>query len=515
MGKIPGWLVMNIVVVGGGTAGWLTALFAQKKYPNDNILLIESEKIGILGAGEAGTVQLVMAFDFLGIPTSDILSKTNATIKNAARFSGWSKKTKRFYHPFLINSDLSEQNFSQYFYPFFESSFPVSHMYAKINNKKMEDYCLIDKLCEKNLTPFIKTKDGPISFFDMDQIAFWSLSFDANLMAKFLSSIAIDRGVKRIVGEVESFEKKESGDISKIIYSNGEVSSDFIFDCTGFQRLIIGKLYNSKWKSYKENIPVNRALPFFLPSDEEIPPFIEANAMEYGWMWKTPLQNRYGCGYVFDSNFISDDKAKTEIEKVVGKEVSIPKIFSFEPGSYEEIWINNVLAVGLSAGFIEPLEATSLWSTINYLALFFSSEHNIKNKNKKHKDKFNKIFQEKTQEIVDFIYLHYVTNKDDTEFWKNFTKNNRMPEFTEYVLETIKERPLSQDFDFRGRDMFSVNSYFYLLIGHDFIDKDVMQKYKEMTRSNKDSMFFDISSSQDYLISNCINHTEFLQNFKK
>lgn len=504
---------MNIVVVGGGTAGWLTALFAQKKYPNDNVFLIESEKIGILGAGEAGTVQLVMALDFLEISILEVMSKTKATIKNAAKFSNWSNNTKSFYHPFLINFNHSEQNFSQYFFPFFEQSFPVSHMYAKINDMNMGEYCFIEKLCENNLTPFFKNNLQANTFYELSQAAFWSISFDAKLMADFLCSVATERGIARIIDDVSSFEINQNGNISKIIYSNGSIDSDFVFDCTGFQRMIIGKFYKSSWKSYSDTIPVKKALPFFLPSDNNISPFIEATAMDYGWMWKTPLQHRYGCGYVFDSDFISEEEAKNEVEKKIGREIEVPKIFSFEPGSYRDIWIKNCLAVGLSSGFIEPLEATSLWSAINSLALFFSSETNIVTEDESHKNRFNEIFQKRNQEIIDFIYLHYVTNKTNTEFWKNFTKNNKMPDFTRHVLETIKNRPLNQDFDFIGREMFGINSYFYVLVGHDFLDKSLMNKYKKIMNINKEEEFFNTVRQQNEILHQCVKHSDFLNIF--
>jgi tryptophan halogenase len=505
---------MNIVIVGGGTAGWLTALIAQKKYPQHDIILIESEKIGILGAGEAGTAQLVTTFNFLDISIEQILKNTKATIKAAAKFSGWSNKTPNFYHPFGIESSASEQASHEYFATVFDASFPASHMYAKINDKAMEDYCMITKICEQGKVPFIKKQNLEKDFFEFYQLANWSFSFDAKLMADFLCSIAIGRGVKRIIADVKNFSINEEGNIYKIHFENRSIDSDFVFDCTGFQRLIIGKLFKSEWKSYKDVLPAKKALPFFLPTENEIPSFIEATAMDYGWMWKTPLQHRQGCGYVFDSDFISDEQAKREIEKTLGFEVEIPKTFVFEPGSYKDVWINNCFAVGLSAGFIEPLEATSLWSAINSLIIFFSVGNSIETKNKKQKENFNKMFKKRTEEIVDFIYLHYTTNKTNTDFWKNFNKNNKMPDFISYILQIIKERPLSQEFDFYGKDTLAVDSYFYLLVGHDFLNKNIMKKYKNLINNNKEFVFYEKIREQNELVSQCIDHTAFLNLFQ-
>lgn len=508
----------NLVIVGGGTAGWLTALYAKKIFPEENIILIESEKIGILGAGEASTPHIIDILDFLEIPTSEIVKNTGATIKSTAKFTNWSNiENDYFYHPFAyFVNDASE--FNGYFETFVINT-NLYHLFAYSKNKSMSDYCLINKLCDNNLVPFIKNEKENVrnNIFKYDQIGDWSLNFDASMLAKYLRSIAESRGVKRIEGTVQDASLSDNGNIEKIILSDDQVvEADFVFDCTGFARFFIGKKYGSKWISYKEYLPTNKALPFFLDleNDKQIPPYIEATAMDYGWMWKTPLQHRYGCGYVFDDSHISIDQAKVEVENRLGFEVDVPKIFSFEPGCYEEIWINNCVAIGLAAGFLEPLEATSLYQTIKTLKYFFANKNNILTNNESIKNKFNEIYREESFSIVEYIYWHYVTNKDNTVFWKDFTKNNKTPELISSILEITKERaPDFTDFFYKST-MFNMDDFLYVLYGHKIMPKEVVDLY-ENDLKNFEEKYKVLIENQNILTSLAVDHNTFLNHLKE
>lgn len=475
---------MNITIVGGGTAGWITALYVNQTFPEYKITLIESKEIGILGAGEASTPHLIDFLNFVKIPVSDLIKYTNATVKTTAKFTGWSKNYNEFfYHPFeYIKKDFSEQH--GYFNVEGLLDTNLFHLYSYANDISMDEYCFINKICNKNHVPFLKTNNftDVTPLLNYQQLGGWSLNFDAKLLADYFSNIAQKRGVRRIEGKVKHVSLNLDGEITDLLLEDNQfVNSDFVFDCTGFARLIIGKKYLSKWISYKEYLPTNKALPFFLDNkqDKEIPPYIEAIAMNYGWMWKTPLQNRYGCGYVFDSNYISVDEAKQEVESLLKFEIFPPKIFSFEPGTYEKIWIKNCLAVGLSAGFIEPLEATSIMQTLLNLQRFFSNKHNILTKNNYIKDSFNLSNEVTSYSIVEYVYWHYVTNKENTLFWKNFTKNNKLPDLIENILNIIQERVLCQtDFVLHKNSYFCIEDFLYVLFGHKLIDKNLLKKYK-------------------------------------
>lgn len=501
---------MKIVIVGGGTAGWLTALYAKKSMPEESIILIESEEIGILGAGEGATPHLLTLLNFLEIPINELVKECKVSIKNGIKFTNWSSDAGDYIHPFSSVSEASN-DYNFLINKYLESDTAFSHIISSKFNHKFKDYSFIEKVSNLNKVPFAQTfsqSENPelLSFANV------SIHFDANLLAKYLRKIGEQRGVVRKEGMVKEILTDNNGYINCLRTDRENIQTDFVFDCTGFKRLIIGNFYKSSWHSHKNNLPANSAIPFFLPKEEDIPPYTESIAMDYGWMWKIPLQHRYGCGYVFDKNMISEDDAKKEIDRMVGFEVESPRSFSFNAGYYNDIWIKNCVAVGLASGFIEPLEATSIWQSTEVLKTFFSSYGNIYNKNQKIIDKFNKKYQEETQEIVDFLYIHYTTNKKNTDFWKYFTKNNDMPEFVDYILSIVKERPIDPQIDFLSRvGMFGFTSLYYVLIGNGIVtDQDLIKQFY-LIKTNKDNEYKQIINNQQNMIEKFLNHRKFLR----
>lgn len=426
----------KIVVLGGGTAGWLTALMAKRIMPDNDVTLVESEEIGILGAGEGTTIQVVRILDFLGIPVSDVIKEASATIKNGIKFTNWTPDKDYFYHGF---APLNHENVGEVVSTF--GSHNVSYMLNTLQDteKKEFDFCAV--YSDKNKVPFYPTNSENLSFFkditDYVNIATFALHFDARRFASMLQKYATSRGITRIEGKVADITSKSNGDIESLVLdSKVSVEGDFFFDCSGFNRLIIGKHYNGLWKSYSDRLTVNKAIPFFIKYEdgEEPAPYTESIAMKYGWMWKIPVEFRYGCGYVYDSSYISEEEAIKEVEEMLGRKIEVPKTFSFEAGYYENPWINNCVAVGLSAGFIEPLEATSILVSIlslqnvldNSGAMFERHEEYIKNYNKK--------MSSYNDNISDFIYFHYMGGRTDTLFWKKFQDVSLAPDYVKKVL---------------------------------------------------------------------------------
>ena len=507
---------MNIVVVGGGTAGWLTALYAKKIYKDDNIVLVESEEIGILGAGEGSTPDIIGFMNFLDISLENLIKNCNATIKNGIKFTNWSKERGSYFHPFQSMSQASNDYNFYLNNNFVENDTNFSHYCASLNNQQFKDYVLVEKFSNNFQVPYIENNN----IINMNSLSKISIHLDANLLAKYLKLLGESRGILRIEGIVDEILEDSNGYIHTIKTKEDEIKCDFVFDCSGFKKLIIGKHYKSKWKSYSKYLPAKKALPFFLEIDKNIPPYTEAIAMDYGWMWKIPLQSRYGCGYVFDSDFISDEEAKKEIESYLGFEPIYPRknkgAFNFEAGCFEQIWNKNCLAVGLSSGFLEPLEATSIMQLIMVLTKFMSDKQNLTTKNSLVKKRFNDMYLEETQEIVNFLYLHYVTNKTNTSFWKNFTKNNEMPEEIEYVLNVCKDKALFTDFDFYKNKSFSAYSYHYVLIGNKIINNAVLKKNANIILDNiKKENYQNILKEQDFLIPKLLTHNDFIDRIKQ
>jgi tryptophan halogenase len=376
---------MKIVVLGGGTAGWLTALFVKKFFKNSKVTLIESDKIGILGAGEGSTPNFSFIIKQLDIDEEDFLINTKSTIKEGIDFINWKGDNTKYLHDFQGN-----------------------HGYH----------------------------------------------FDARLVADYFKNIAISRKINHIIGDVDSFKKYKDNIFELSLEDNTKIDIDFIFDCSGFYRRLLGKELNAEWVDTTEYLTVDSAIPFFLPMEDDlnIKSITRTNAiaMKYGWMWQIPLQHRWGCGYVFDSRYIDSEDAKTEVEEYLGHPIDSPRTIKFKSGYYKDVWIGNCIATGLASSFFEPLEATSLMGVIVQLQILGQLGISYKNR-----DTYNRLIENKNKEILSFIRHHYICDKLDTQFWMDL-KNNKIP---------------NESSEFYNKNMFLKNKdIFNKLINNFFID---------------------------------------------
>ena len=397
----------------------LTALFCQKVFPKSNVTLIKSEKIGIIGAGEGSVPNINTFLSFLEIHPLKLMSKTKGTIKHGISFENWNNDKDKYFHSFTEDSTFNIRNvFEKKTYGFL-----LKHL---LNTKKdFKDYSYLSKLAYQNKVDLYNCR--------------FALHFDARLLADYLENIFKDRGGKVIIGEYQDcvFVKNK---INKIKLSNKKTyKCDFVFDCTGFARLINGKKQKDKFKSSSEYLPMKRAIPFFLKTEKEIKPYTQAICMKYGWLWKIPLQHRIGAGYVFDSNFVSDEEAIKEIKSIFKKQIiQFNKPINFEAGRLENPWINNCLSVGLSYSFTEPLEATSIYLTIFQLETLLYFVPSLYTLNKSDIAVYNNLINSTFDEIVDFLHFHYITKRRDSAFWKSFNKITKTPKKITYILNRIK-----------------------------------------------------------------------------
>lgn len=506
----------NIVVVGGGTAGWITALYTKMFFPHDNVTVIESSEIGILGAGEGTTPITIGTLNFLQISTQSLIQNTKTTIKNGVKFTNWSKNKDFYHHSFILNGgDYHPFRMNWGLNNRIWNGPSISEIISIYNEKTRKEYDFHSIVCEKNKIFFIEklNNEKNKSIEDFEILANYAIHFDAKDLADFLSKVGFQRGIYKIDGKVNNFITDEKNNIKKIVLDNMEVECDFIFDCSGFSRLIIGKFYNSEWESYSEHLPMKKAIPFFMDTNEKsIEPYTESIAMNYGWMWKIPLQHRYGCGYVYDSNFLSDDNAKLELDKLIGYEVNSPRIINFNAGSYKRVWIKNCMALGLSTGFIEPLEATSIMQLVTMLEIFFAERQNMFTENEKIKDIFNKRTKKHFEEILDFIYLHYMTDKQNNDFWKFFTKNNKIPSGLEEKIFLLNESILNN-----VGEIFTPWSYYVVADGIGFLNKENIKNiYQKNNFGQKEMLTFYNILLQNYeqASNNFIDHS-YLLNYLK
>lgn len=465
----------NIVIVGGGTAGWLTALTSKYALPDCNVTVIESDKIGILGAGEGTTPSIINLLSLIEIDIMDLLKKTGGTVKCGIKFTNWSNDGDYYYHPFYashesvsLNSFLNEIDYEGN--PWYDLA-----IYSGIDKKYFHhDHMALEENKSMNV----------------------ALHFDAIKVASYLKQKAIDRGINLINGDVEAFSEL-NGNINKIIFSDGKhIDCDFVFDCTGFSRLIIGKHFKSKWIDYSEFLPVDSAIPFFIDQDETVPIYTEAIAMKYGWMWKIPLQNRYGCGYVFDSSLVSEDDVINEIIEHLGFEPEWPRkdkgSFKFKSGCYEDTWISNCIAIGLSSGFIEPLEATSIAVSVHSLKTLYSENtfDSVFSQNKK--EEYNDLIKKINNSVFNFIFYHYITNRTDTDFWKKFENIESYPEeIKSLVLKWKQNTPQKKDLEEIGA-IFSLEDFLDIAYGNGILDLNVFKNSEAIQKLflEKSDLFF-------------------------
>lgn len=502
----------NVIVVGGGTAGWLTALFINKTFPDLKVTLIESKEIGILGAGEGSTPHLINFLDILNIPVSDLITHCDATIKNGIKFTNWNNDNSFYYHPFQVNKTIPIS--TEYFFSHEVNTDPlmVSSIYLNGNPKSID---FIEKVSEINKVPFIyNTRKESNKILDYHALSFFSIHFNATKLANRLKQIGIDRGINVIEKTISDVVLNDIQYIESFTFDdNTKIDCDFVFDCSGFHRLIIGKTFKSNWKSYKEFLPVDSAVPFFIKMDEDIPPYTEAIAMKYGWIWKIPLQTRYGCGYVYDSSLVSEENIVKEIEEYLGFEPEYPRknkgSFKFSAGGYEEPWINNCVAIGLSSNFIEPLEATSIWVSISSLKKILTGVEWIYANNQKIRDDFNKHVNDMNSEIVNFIYFHYMSNRKDTKFWEKFTYNNA-PDSLKNKLDIWK---------FRFPNIFETNNAWgstgWLIIGSNIkvLNNKLASLYIKNSVHYKNILdqYENLINIQENFKTQCSDHRNFLE----
>jgi len=399
----------KIVIIGGGTAGWLTALVVNKFWKDTEVTLIESSKIGILGAGEGSTPNFGYVLTILNINQIDFFNETNSTIKSGLHMQNWTGDNTNLYHMFTGEAP---------------------HITDKMKN--------------------------------------FAYHFDASLVAKFFKKVAIERGINWIDDEVSKINNLNENITSIELKSGNIINLDLVFDCSGFARLISNTIDNQQeWESYSKYLLINKAFGFFLPQKNKYTindnTLTKVIAMNCGWIFNIPLQHRWGCGYAFNDKYISVEDAKKEAEDYLGQEIKIQKVFDFNAGTYKRSWIGNSISMGLAYSFIEPLEATSLMTTIMQLRKLIEIDFK-----EEYKENYNRLCYETNEQNSLFIRYHYLNEKLDTPFWKDAYNMPIQPKLKK-ILDTnnylipknnielanmleIKEQPL-------GGIPFFINNY--------------------------------------------------------
>ena len=513
----------KFVVVGGGTAGWIAALYVKRYFTDTQVTVIESSEMGVIGVGESTTPHIINMLGELNIDIGEFIKNTQSTIKNSIKFTNWHGDNKHYYHSFAQQSNVDWHSSN------LPNCIPPMGTLEHIISDKTDSLLKIDftaLACEQNKVRFSFKQPNEINNTSTAMQHFnvhgaYAIHIDAILMSRFLKQIGISRGIKVIDGIVEKINNNNKGNIESFELKNVKkpVPCNFVFDCTGLNRLIIGKHFKTEWRSYKEYLPVNGAISFtqYMDPNKDIPPYTECIAMKYGWMWKIPLQHRYGCGYVFDKNYINSEEAIKEVEDLLKSKINVDKRFSFEAGAHETIWVKNCIAVGLANGFIEPLESTSIMNSIQILNTFLQHINGLIENDKREIDLFNTTTNDIANAILTFVCFHYHTKRADTDFWKKITKNYKTLGLLEKLINNNKDISYVHNNYLRNEKLsiFPPYSWDQVGIGLKFYDKEKAAKLFDAYNLGKrktdyENLKTNLKNRLGQILPNIVSHRMFL-----
>ena len=420
--------VRDVVIVGGGTAGWMTAAALSKVLgPQHRIRLVESEEIGTVGVGEA-TIPMIKLFNqALEIDENDFIRETKGSFKLGIEFVNWGRLGDSYIHGFgKIGQDLGVIPFYQHWLKLHQAGLAGPLDDYSINTAAARGNKFMPALSDRPNSP-------------MADIAY-AYHFDAGLYARYLRRYAEARGVQRIEGKVaEVTLRPEDGFVEAVVLEGGQrVDGQLFVDCSGFRGLLIEQALHTGYQDWTHWLPCDRAMAVQCASSGPLTPYTRSTARTAGWQWRIPLQHRVGNGYVYSSQFISDDEAaSTLMANLEGEPLMTPKPLRFVTGKRNKFWNKNVVAIGLASGFMEPLESTSIHliqSGIARLTAFFPHA----GFDPVDVDEFNAHSHFEFDKIRDFLILHYhATERSDTPFW-DYVRTMSIPDSLQHKMELFR-----------------------------------------------------------------------------
>ena len=445
----------RILIVGGGTAGWMTAaamsrFLLAEKY---EIVLIESEVLGTVGVGEATIPHIRQFNSLLGIDENDFIQATNATYKLGISFEDWSNLGERYIHPFgSFGHDINGIEFHHYWIKLHKEGLVRS----------LDDYSMAVVAARKDRFEYPNESDDSLT-----SSYAYAFHIDAGLYAKYLRNYAENKGVIRKEGMVtQIIRDHDSGDISAVVTKAGErLDADLFIDCSGFRGLIIEQELHTGFDDWSESLPCDRAVALPCEHGKGRPSaYTQAIAREAGWQWRIPLQHRVGNGYVYSSRYLSDEEAFNKLsERLEGAALAAPNFLKFSAGRRKKSWNKNCVAIGLSSGFLEPLESTSIYLIqlgIIKLLEFFPG----KIIQQELRDEFNKVIELEYLRIRDFLILHYkATKRSDSDFWK-YCKQMNIPDELQRKITLFKASAHIEKYE---QGLFMLPSWLAVYLGQE------------------------------------------------
>lgn len=471
-------MIKSVCIVGGGAAGWLTAglLAARRSVPDGSglsVTLVESESIGIIGVGEGTWPTMRNTLKKIGISETDFVRRCNASFKQGAKFARWRTGARDdfYYHPLVLPEGFPMVDLAPYWNA------------AALKQSDVPSFsdavCFQEFLCENGLAPKL------ISSPEFGGIANYAYHLDAHLFAQLIQEHCIEKlGVRHIIDDVVEVELAEDGDIAAIINERtGRIEADLYVDCTGFASKLLGEALDVPFIDCSDVLFIDRALAVQVPYENECSPVVSHTAstgQKHGWIWDIGLKNRRGVGYVYSSSHAQGDDVEAELAAYVGprfKDLKTREI-RIRAGHRAQFWKGNCVAVGMSAGFLEPLEASALVMTelsADYLAAMLPATRSGMDVVAA---RYNEMTRYRWDRVIEFLKLHYVlSERDDTQFWRDNRDPASIPQRLTDQLELWRyNSPSELDFS-SSHEMFPAASYQYVLFGMGFKMDSSMQAH--------------------------------------
>ncbi|WP_440903736.1 tryptophan halogenase family protein [Catenovulum sp. SX2] len=480
-------MVNKVVILGGGSAGWMCAAFLSRVFTNLQISLVESNQYAPVGVGEATIPPIQLFNQILKIDEADFIQYTHATYKLGIQFNHWGKQGQSYLHAFgEVGKPLGLIPFIHYWL-----------RAAKQQQLSVDDfwqYSLNAQAAAQN--QFVQAKH--LAGTRLPGLTY-AYHFDAALYADFLERISVQNGVSHIQGEViEVLQNPQTLDISALKLADGQIiEGDLFIDCSGFKALLIDKSLNTPYQDWSHYLPADRAV--VVQTDAKLPLlYTQANAHKFGWSWQIPLKSRTGNGLVYSSKFASDDWAiNTLLHASQGQTLHQPRIIQFKTGRYTKPWHKNVIAVGLASGFVEPMESTSLHmvqsSLLRLLKLMPNGQITPASQNM-----FNQLAEVEAERIRDFIVLHYFLNqRGDSKFWQHM-RTMPIPESLQQKLDLFRQTGQvirQQD------ELFSESSWQQVMLGQGLVPDNYHPLAEQISQQQLD----DFCASFKAVVRNSLN----------
>ncbi len=511
--------IRKILIVGGGTAGWLSAAYLQRALsPDTEITLVESPEVPTIGVGEATIPTLRFTFDFLGLEEAEWMPACNASFKMAIKFVNWLHgEGEHYYHTFTNRStervDTLINPWGRPYFPDLGRGLSPMHYWVekKLRGDSVEPYALAcipgTDVCDHKKAP--RCPERP----ELTQPS--AYHFDASYVARYLSKVAQERGVRRVPGHVESVEKAEDGSLSAVVLRDGRrLEAEMFIDCTGFRSLLIGQALQEPFESDSDHLLIDNAVAINCPHDaprEGLNSFTTATAQSAGWTWDIPLYHRSGTGYVYSSKFIDKDAAERELREFLGPrhEGIEARHIKLRVGKRRNLWVKNCVAMGLAGSFLEPLESTSIFMTEYQLAnliTFFPDKRFADARIRA----YNKIIRATYEDVRDFIVLHYVLSKRrDTPFWVEATRDEVIPDSLRERLEFFRESvPVVDEIPV---PVFRAPNYAQVLAGMDYLPGHSSPLLAHFDDEHGERMLQNVRKEREEALAAMPGHYEYLQ----